>query len=402
MNARSDIAGSPMIWHLPPTGMAPPGPLTVRPVADLPSLAAMAGEWNDLVARSGVRHPFATHEWIRCWWDAFGDGHELKVLRVDQDGELVGLAPLMQRRTSIYGIPVLQVELIANAHTPEADLLTAGRDQTVREEIWRALAAQDWDVLRLCDLPPSSPTFDALLRLAQADGFLVGIWPSRRSPLVRLRGTWAEYERTLDAKRQSELRRRRKALAALGPIRVERVAGSEAAALEEAFDLERMGWKGEAGTAIASDLRTRTFYRRAVTEMAGRGWVSLTFLRVGERRVAFQLSLEYAGRILGLKLGHHPSFASGAPQKQLLQAALQEAFDRGLETYEFQGHDERWKMEWATETVPYRWLFVFRPHSRGRLLHAAKFGVVPWLGRWPGYQRLRQAIWPPARPAGGR
>ena len=33
----------------------------------------LASVWNKLLERSGIDHPFLTHEWISIWWDCFAE-----------------------------------------------------------------------------------------------------------------------------------------------------------------------------------------------------------------------------------------------------------------------------------------------------------------------------------------
>src|SRR5258706_43836 len=78
-----------------------------------------------------------------------------------------------------------------------------------------------------------------------------------------------------------------------GELVMERFTGGPEleARLEEGFWLEGSGWKGRRGTSIAQDADTRGFYRELARSAADDGGLSLYFLRLGGRAVAFHYGL---------------------------------------------------------------------------------------------------------------
>ncbi len=378
---------------LPLVEAAPPE-LRVETVADESSFVALETVWNWLAGAAGVEHPFLRHEWVRAAWDCFGRGHELRVLVARAGAEPVAIAPLMLGRARMYGLRTRQLGFIGNVHTPRFDLLVARPPRAAVRAIWQRLAAQadGWDVLCLRDVPESSPTLRELDAAARDDGFLTGVWRSCEAPVLPLTGSFESYAAGLKRKHRSNLRNRFKRLGALGPVDREVLCAAEPEALAEAFSLEAKGWKGECATAIQAQAETAAFYRRVAEAAARQGWFRLHFLRVGGRRVAFQITLECERRIYLLKLSHDPALSACSPQSLLCWLVLEDAFRRGVELYEFLGAREPWKLEWARECVPHVWLFVFPNSWRGRLLHRVKFGLFARLQRQPLYLALRDRL----------
>ena len=356
--------------------------LQVELVTDLASFLALETDWNRLVQAAGIPHPFLRHEWIRAWWECFAGDRELRIVLVRDGRGLVALAPLMRDRGQLYRVPVRRLEFLANIHTRLCDFVVTRRRAAACRAVWaRLLEESDWDVLQLRDLPEDSVVLEQIPGLARGDGCPSGRWPSHACPHVPLAGGWNDYLRSLRPKHRSNLRNRRKRLERIGPVDRELVSTPDEAALDDALRIEALGWKGRAGTAVRSDPGAERFYRRLAREASGRGWLRLHFLRVGGRRIAFQYDLEYGDRLYVLKLGHDPEFAPYSPQNLLCALVLEDAFARGLGSYEFLGKREPWKMDWARAARPLDWLFVFRNHARGRLLHGVKFRVIPWLRR---------------------
>src|SRR5205823_20432 len=80
------------------------------------------------------------------------------------------------------------------------------------------------------------------------------------------------------------------AAAALGRVR----GGPElASGLDEGFRLERLGWTGSGGTAVASVPALREFCGEVARWAAARGWLRLFLLRIDGRALAFYYGLEH-------------------------------------------------------------------------------------------------------------
>ncbi|HEV8703075.1 MAG TPA: GNAT family N-acetyltransferase [Candidatus Polarisedimenticolia bacterium] len=359
--------------------------LRVETITDWQGLLDLQPAWDALLEESGVDHPFLSHEWVKTWWECFGAAHELHVLMVrDGDGP-VAIVPLMRSKGRFYGLPVRRLETIGNVHTQRFDVVSGRRRPEAYRAIWRTLLEQEalWDVLVLSHLPADSPTLATLTSLALGDGYLTGLWRSAEAPYIPIEGSWDEYFNRLSPKLRANLRRRERRLQQFGDIRMEVVGSGPDVwdALEDGLWIESAGWKGRAGTAIAADEATHRFYSLLALRAARRGWLRLHFLTVGERRIAFDFSLFYAGKAFLLKPAYDPAFAACSPYSQLLARILQDHFDRGVKEFDFLGQEDAWKFDWATRTRSQEWLYVMPDSPRMRLLHFTKFRIVPRLRR---------------------
>src|SRR5262249_8992951 len=124
-------------------------------------------------------------------------------------------------------------------------------------------------------------------------------WESLRSPYLPLPPPGAGPDALLsglDPKFRSNLRRRRRKLSAKGPLTLRRVERAEAEALSAFYSLERAGWKGTAGTAIACDAETRRFYDEVALAAERGGYLALYLLCAGETPAAIQFGLQYRNR----------------------------------------------------------------------------------------------------------
>ncbi len=350
----------------------------VAEVTDRPSFMALAPEWNALVEAT-ANEPFYRHEFFRIWKDDFAPEARARVLTLrDEAGALTAALPLMAERVSMYGVPARQLSAQANAHSCRFDLLAREPREAAATFLSHLRADKSWDVLRLTDVPEGGAGW-CVYEEAMASGLPVGTWESLQSPYIPLPATFEAYQAGLSSKFKANCRRRRRKLEEKGRITVERVEGGLEleAKLEEGFALEASGWKGQRGTAMAQDARTRGFYTELARDAAYAGRLVLYFLRLDGRAVAFHYALEYGGRYLLLKPGYDESLGDCSPGQLLMEDVLRDCVGRGLREFDFLGPDMVWKRDWTDKARRHTWLYVFNDTTLGRALCAAKFRWAP-------------------------
>ena len=331
--------------------------VVVEELGSMVAFLALESEWNALVEASGGV-PFLRHECIRAWLWSFAPASKL-VLLVGRDaaGKLVAALPLVLEMGLLCGLPARQLVAAANTHSSRFDLIALDP---------RAAGRAFLDFL----------------------GLPVGAWEGERSPYLAFPSS---YEELLEAKSpafRANLRRRRRQLEKMGALTVERFTGLEGLAerLDEGFALERSGWKGRRGTAIAQDTRTRAFYTEVAKGAALNGYLSLFFLRLDGRPIAFHFGLVYDGVYSVPKLAYDEELRGASPGLVLLEEAIKDGIFRGLRGYDFLGAEAEWKNKWSSSVRPNHWLFIFRDTLMGHALRKAKFG---WL---PAARRVLQSV----------
>jgi len=372
------------------TAMVAVGILTVPLVSE----AQQAGR----VRRIGYISNAPSSPLTESWWEAFGGQARLNVLVARSGSVPAAIAPFMLTRKRMYGLKVRSLELAANPHTPRSGIMTSRGMPEARLAILEHLLdrEREWDVLTLSQMPVEADLFEQVETLCHERRLLSGIWTASRSPYVDTTGDWGRYERTLRRKHRSNLRSRLSRLELLGPVSLEIVTGGPdlAGALEEGLRIEAAAWKAAAGSAILSEPRSALFYRNLADRASRRGRLTLNFLNVGGRRVAFHFSLLHEKKLFLLKPGYDPAYRAYSPGSLLLYLTLRDAFTRGIEEFDLAGDSDSWKMQWTNRTRGHAWLFVFAPRLRARLIHGAKFRFAPWLRRIELAGRIRVPFGP--------
>ena len=304
------------------------------------SVSSIETEWEQLADRSDAP-PFMEPGWIGAWWEAFGQG-ELRILACRREGRLVGVLPLA-RHGGVLSSPT-------NWHTPEFGPVFEERSDAAA--LARALFRQRFRRVRLSFLDSASDALAELRAAARSAGYRPAERVKVRSPFVAGDADWETYWQSRSGNHRSGVRRLRRRLEERGSVSLEVFGGGERLAerLQEAFEIEASGWKGEQGTAILSNPETRRFYEQVARWAARRGVLRLAFLRVDGRAVAVHLSLEANRRYYMLKPGFDPSLSKAGPGKLLDWEMVERVFTEGLESFEFLGADDPYKLTWADDS----------------------------------------------------
>lgn len=309
--------------------------------------------WDRLALSVGAA-PFARPGWVEAWAEA--TGRDSSVAVVERDGRLVAVLPVVVDGQS--------VTTAADWHVPFTEAIALDSEAMVT-------------LMRGLDHTFRRVTLDFVVEGSLTEligGIVLETRPKRRitrmrSPYVDSTRAWDEYRDSMSTKKLRELRRRRRRLEeAHGPVRRRVVdgAGEWAAALEAGFAVEASGWKGRAGTAVASDPATVRMYRGMAAWAAREKLLEIGLLVAGERIAAFDLALSDGSRTWLCKTGFDAELSRYAPGQLLRHDAIAAAFDRGLESYEFAGSAEPWKEEWTSAVRPIVMLDAYRRGLVGR------------------------------------
>jgi CelD/BcsL family acetyltransferase involved in cellulose biosynthesis len=296
----------------------------------------------DLIARrhavghqaAGDDNPFFEPWFLLPSLAQWGAADRVTVKAWFQDGRLAGLMPIV-RSARYYSHIVTHATgwLHANAFCG-VPLVAAG----LEEEFWRALLAH-FDrmarralFLHLPLLPAGGPVDAALERvLAAGKRAHYGVAEENRAFLTGEMSAAEYLEESMSAKKRKELRRQHNRLAEEGKLFFERLEG-EAGLSEwtaEFLALEAAGWKGEAGSALASAPDTAALFTQSLAGAAAAGRLERLALRLDGRAIAMLANFITPPGAYSFKTAFDEAYARFSPGMllQLENLALLERAD---------------------------------------------------------------------------
>jgi CelD/BcsL family acetyltransferase involved in cellulose biosynthesis len=291
--------------------------LGVLSPADLAAPAFIAG-WEQLVARASEPNPFFEPWFLLPSLEQWGAAGRVRIKAWFHEGRLAGLLPVV-RSADYYGhrLPHAASWLHANAFCG-VPLVAAG----LEEAFWRALLAH-FDqfparalLLHLPQLPADGPVDAALSRVLAASRRAHYRAAEERRALLAGALTAAAYlEAAISAKKRKELRRQHKRLAEQGVLAFERREGEAGLAewIAEFLALEASGWKGKAGSALASAPETRALFTHALAGAAAAGRLERLALRLNGRAIAMLVNFITPPGAYSFKTAFDEAYARFSP-----------------------------------------------------------------------------------------
>lgn len=319
---------------------------------------AVAGAWDRLAERSGS--PFCSLAWLRSWAAAYAPAAQWWGLR-DASGGLRAAGCFRRTRAGLAAA--------ANVETSHWDVVAA--DALSRQRMWRLLAAGGHRRLRLEALPDGESRA-ALRWILPTAGYAVVEQPDPANPRLALPDRWEDLLAGLSPTLRQQYHRRRRALAATGPLRLRVTTGGPGLErdLETFLRLEASGWKGRRGTALLADPPAAALYRGFAAAAAERGWLRLLLLEVAGRPVAGDLACAFTGTTFMLKTAYDEELAAHSPGLVLRGEALRAAVEEGCAGYDFLGAAEPYKLRWGAQVQPYSTITAYRgPYAAVAFYH---------------------------------
>jgi CelD/BcsL family acetyltransferase involved in cellulose biosynthesis len=365
--------------------------------------------WDRLAAANPWATPFSGWAFQRAWWDAYGGTAHDQTLIVSatasspggrEAGEPVAIVPLMHRheveptdadqatklrhRDELALTPVAPtakaVFFGASYHADYATVLADPADlpdvaAVVVDHLASAASEADpghptpWDVVDLRRLRCGDPAAEALGAAFGAremtEGWTLNLEREDVCPVVTfpVGASFDDYLATLDKKARHEIRRKIRRAEGAGELRLF-ASTNPLADLEAFIDLHQKKW-GSDGLfpPTPGGAASRVFIRRLFEVCGAEGSVRLSFLMVGDRRIAAGIHVETADTWMYYNAGIDPDARDLSPGVLLTAQLVRRALESGARRFDFLRGDESYKYEWGAVDEPIQRLLVRRDEA---------------------------------------
>lgn len=274
--------------------------------------------WDALAQCAAEPNPFHESWYLLPALRGLDPQGAVKLLRVEAAGDLAGLLPLHRQR-GYYGRPVPQLgNWIHGNCFLGAPLVATGLERP----FWRTVL--DWAdrnagaglFLHLAALPLDGPVYAALREVLAEQGRPGAlVHREERALLASAQSPQDYFEESLSGKKRKELRRQSARLAELGPVDFvrQRDATGLDRWIEDFLALEHSGWKGTAGSALASHQATANLFREALHGAAARGKLERLTLTLNGEPIAMLVNFLTAPGAYSFKTAFDERYARYSP-----------------------------------------------------------------------------------------
>lgn len=273
--------------------------------------------WEALAQASADPNVFLEPFNVLAAVDAFGWRESLRFVFVRDGKELIGFFPL-ELKMRFRGLPLRHLAAWEHPHLfLSMPLVHASRGVDAWRGLLRWAAAGGGRLVELPAVVGGSATRRHLDAALAAEGGTVAVVSAFARALLAPTAANAEAysARASSASARKEWRRQRRRLGELGRLELRRLApGDPVEAWVEPFlALEAGGWKGEGGTALASDPRDAAYFRAVCGAAHARGRLHMLGLFLDGAAVALQCNLLAPGGDFALKVAYDERFARFSP-----------------------------------------------------------------------------------------
>lgn len=323
--------------------------MNIATIRTLQELNALEKEWNSLLGVSASHVPFLRHEYLTAWWHGMGGGEwkqgELNtVIARNDQGELIGIAPLFQTKNR-QGEPALM--LLGSIEISDyLDVIARPEDlPSFLENLLAHLAKEHQpDVLKLdlYNILEDSPTVPAMQAVAEKLGWRTSLEPLQHCPYIPLPGEWEKYICGIDKKQRHEIRRKmRRAQEYYLPHRWYMV--DDGATLDQEmndfFDL--MSYEPAKASFLTPEMKEQMHLIARAAFNAG--WLQLAFMEVNGEKAAGYLNFDFLDHIWVYNSGLNSRFNELSPGWVLQAYLLQWAIENKRTCFDFMRGDEQYK-----------------------------------------------------------
>lgn len=268
-------------------------PLTVRIVDPLSLSDDLAAAWDGLACDASEPNPFAERWCLQSALHLLDPERRARLILVrdGSGGPLIGIMPLAS--ATHYGrLPLRHVTgWMHPNHFHGAPLVRAGFESLFWSIILGWCDAAPWarTLVHAPRLTEGGPLHRALVDVARVRGGEAEVVHREERALLDSRLSPEEYwDAAVRAKKRKELRRQANRLAEQGAMRFCRWQAGEAIDpwIDAFLDLEARGWKGRAGSALASHGETEAWFRAILTGAAEAGKLDMRALDLDDRPLA--------------------------------------------------------------------------------------------------------------------
>jgi CelD/BcsL family acetyltransferase involved in cellulose biosynthesis len=348
----------------------------IERVDDAAGFAALRGEWNDLLSRSGAATPFLTWEWQYEWWRHLGRGLRLEILAVRQGGRLVGLAPLfvrgreprrlrLVRYVSFVGSPVP----MGNVGSDYLDFITDREAPRALDEIASALAS------RGCVLELAQVAADGSSARGVAERLRDEHWGLERHrgdvcPWIDLSGhTWDSYLATRGREHRYAVQRKLRKIRRDFEVRFDRVdtEAERRTALAQLVDLHGRRWREKGDSDAFHTPALRAFHDAFTCHALEQGWLRLYVLRLDGAAVAAFYAFRYGETFYFFQSGFDPAYGRHSVGLVAMALSVEAAIGEGARRYDMLHGSEEYKFHWANATRPLERYVMYPNHVHGAM-----------------------------------
>lgn len=312
--------------------------------------------WSEILAKKNNTNPFIEFDWVKEWWNAFGENQSIEIIVVKRNNLPIAFFPFLYEKKMFCDV----YQFLSYGQSNYMDVIVSATDlkECVEWVLDELIQKRRHIVFYLHGLLESTQTvqvFKAYIRrkqLAYSEHQVI-------TPYIRYSDIEHEKHK-IKRRRLNRLDRREKRLYTNAPIRFAECPPDE---IDYIFHLHRKRWKKKRDTSGFTTSRAQTFYKKLTLIENDDLKVEVDGLYLDDQMIAFNYGFHCRGKYLGYVLGYDDDFAVFSPGRLLEKKKIIQCENRADEVFDLSIGYETYKFDWNTD-VDYTNKIIFSSKSR--------------------------------------
>jgi CelD/BcsL family acetyltransferase involved in cellulose biosynthesis len=372
--------------------------MTVRIVQTEEEFNALKPVWDDLFDANPNHTPYQSWQWNATWWRHFGTPGELRLLVAEEEGRVIGIAPLRLRRR-LHGFPFRHLELISGTRADYLDFLVRpGYEIAFCHQVMELFSSSaESNFFEIRDLRESSSNVSALVAGALGASRILSLRVCDTCAAIPLTQSWETFLGTVSNRMRRAIgydrRLFQKSFAT--ELKIYTALPDVLRGLDDLIDVYRSRWGRKQGHSYFDDQKAVAFERQLCERFGATGECRLYVLYADRKPVAALLGVQRNGVYYAPLFTHSPDFHKYSVGNVLLGMVIEDCIQRSCAVLDLTRGDEAYKFRWQGQPSRNLQLRIFR--NRGALVYVS---LVDWIDERvfsirllsrlsAGYRRLR-------------
>jgi CelD/BcsL family acetyltransferase involved in cellulose biosynthesis len=333
------------------------GKPTLRVITSHSELATLHEEWNALLERSVSDTVFLTWEWMYTWWECFSENKKLFVIVAEDEGAIIGIAPLHITRSRYFGLRTLRhIEFLGTSGviTEYLDfIIQKGQEQELVPALLNFLFknSSEWDALNLVSMKQDALNLQLIKEYCKEKGLQSWEYASRIAPYIELPASMDEYMQSLSNNSRWRFRKQRKTLENGRNVELLETKDKKAVAPDftTIMQLHQKRWEQKGGPGSFAEERVGflKFHKTIVQRFFDNGWLYLLRLLVDGIPTAGHYNYFYHNKVYYHSIGFDPEWAEYNVGSVLQLLAVEDSIGKGAKEFDFLSGNEPYKYSWT-------------------------------------------------------
>jgi len=351
---------------------------------DMREIESKREPWVALESQVQERTLYCRYDYILPWYRCYAGTEHVDggtpLVGFAWDGDtLVGVAPMIEAKTTFAKVPVKRVDC-AGYNLAAGEILVRDGTAGVIEAFVDALREElRFDVININGLDSDSDRQKELLAHLEAGGARFGLIDFHSYAIADFSKGYDAYIGAFGWKRRGRMKNIANRMATQGDVRIERVTSTQdrefatnmrdrmLAISEKSPRVQRAG--------VDMDRQHQPFYQDIFEAFGPQSAVDLSILVINGEDAAFTFALTERGIYYHTMMAYAEAFEKISAGKYLFQEVIKMLPDLGLHMVLSHGGYE-YKARWASAIIPQQTVCVFGNTMSGRLSHMVGFKFV--------------------------